>query len=213
MSRVHEVTQGECLSAIAYRHGFTDWRTIYNDPANANFRKHRPNPNIIFPGDEIVIPDRKLDSCSAAAGQRHRFRRHGTKARLRLALQINGEPLAGHAYELKFSDMILKGTTTSDGRLDEGVPIELKRATLLIGTYEIALAISHLDPMDGTGKSSLSGVQARLCNLGYGPGPIDGIHGPRTRSAIIAFQRDRKLQETGDLNDAGKSELSTAYGC
>ncbi len=35
----------------------------------------------------------------------------------------------------------------------------------------------------------LTGVQYRLNALGFGAGPVDGIMGPRTRKAVIAFQR------------------------
>jgi hypothetical protein len=35
----------------------------------------------------------------------------------------------------------------------------------------------------------LTGVQYRLNALGFGAGPVDGIMGPRTKKAVIAFQR------------------------
>lgn len=42
-------------------------------------------------------------------------------------------------------------------------------------------------------KHDIIKVQARLRSLGYEPGPIDGIMGPHTESAIIAFKRSRGL--------------------
>jgi hypothetical protein len=35
----------------------------------------------------------------------------------------------------------------------------------------------------------LTGVQYRLNALGFGAGPVDGINGPRTKKAVLAFQR------------------------
>ena len=67
------VTQGECLSSIARRFGITDWRTIYNHPENAEFRRRRPNPNILYPGDEIYAPPRELRNEPCSTGQRHSF--------------------------------------------------------------------------------------------------------------------------------------------
>lgn len=39
-------------------------------------------------------------------------------------------------------------------------------------------------------------VQARLAELGFEPGPVDGILGPRTESAIIAFKRSLGYRAT-----------------
>lgn len=40
-------------------------------------------------------------------------------------------------------------------------------------------------------------IQAALIELGYDPGPVDGIWGPRTRAAVKAFQRDAGLVADG----------------
>lgn len=44
MSHVHVVKQGECLTRIAARYGFGDYRVIYDHPANTEFKRKRPNP-------------------------------------------------------------------------------------------------------------------------------------------------------------------------
>jgi hypothetical protein len=65
------VRGGDTLTAIATRFGFTSWRDIYHHPDNAPFRKKRPNPDKIFPGDVLVIPGRPVDSSLLpAAGHR-----------------------------------------------------------------------------------------------------------------------------------------------
>ena len=43
-------------------------------------------------------------------------------------------------------------------------------------------------------------AQACLTYLGYPPGPVDGFLGPRTRAAVIAFQRARKYHVTGKMS-------------
>jgi len=43
-------------------------------------------------------------------------------------------------------------------------------------------------------------AQMRLRELGYSAGGIDGYMGPRTASAIRAFQKDNKMYITGNLN-------------
>ncbi|MEL1133639.1 glycosyl hydrolase family 18 protein [Desulfitobacterium sp. THU1] len=49
----------------------------------------------------------------------------------------------------------------------------------------------------GSRGSDVSEVQARLSELGYLPGPIDGIFGVRTEAAVKQFQRDRGLIPDG----------------
>ncbi len=53
---------------------------------------------------------------------------------------------------------------------------------------------------------SVRSAQERLKAAGYDPGPVDGILGPRTRSALTRFQRDRKLDASGRI-DAATSDL------
>lgn len=44
-------------------------------------------------------------------------------------------------------------------------------------------------------------AQVSLFYLGFNPGPIDGILGPRTRAALIAYQKKRGIPVTGRLDD------------
>ena len=51
-------------------------------------------------------------------------------------------------------------------------------------------------------------VQQRLLELGYDPGPVDGIAGPQTRTALGAFQKDRGLRPTGRMDSPTREALS-----
>jgi hypothetical protein len=53
---LYVVRSGDTLTRIARQHGIADWRHIYHAPENADFRRKRPNPDRIFPGDHLVIP-------------------------------------------------------------------------------------------------------------------------------------------------------------
>ena len=44
-------------------------------------------------------------------------------------------------------------------------------------------------------------VQQALNDRGYEAGPVDGVPGPKTRSAISAFQKDSGLPETGKIDE------------
>ena len=43
---IYTVNPGECLTKIAADHGFGDFKMIYDHPANAEFRKLRPDPHV-----------------------------------------------------------------------------------------------------------------------------------------------------------------------
>lgn len=44
--------------------------------------------------------------------------------------------------------------------------------------------------------------QQKLYELGYNPGPIDGVAGNRYQDALLLFQKESGLLETGNLNEA-----------
>lgn len=56
---------------------------------------------------------------------------------------------------------------------------------------------------------SLKNVQRRLMDLGYTPGPFDGVMGPKTAAAIRAFQRDAGLAVDGIVGPKTRAALQT----
>lgn len=50
------VKPGDNLTVIARRFGLASWRELYNHPRNADFKRKRPNPNLIHPGDKLYVP-------------------------------------------------------------------------------------------------------------------------------------------------------------
>jgi TPR repeat protein len=50
-------------------------------------------------------------------------------------------------------------------------------------------------------------AQDRLTALGFAPGPVDGVLGPRMRTALQQFQRSQRLPVTGELDDATERAL------
>jgi hypothetical protein len=74
-----------------------------------------------------------------------------------------------------------------------GVSLTLALATLL----SVGAANANAEPLSG---DDVRGVQQTLHNIGYRPGKIDGVMGPRTRSAIRQYQQDNNLPLTGRLD-------------
>lgn len=54
---------------------------------------------------------------------------------------------------------------------------------------------------------ALRTAQAALLYLGIDPGPIDGFRGSRTRSALMQFQQQSGLRETGELDHDTERKL------
>ncbi|MCB1719100.1 MAG: murein L,D-transpeptidase [Candidatus Competibacteraceae bacterium] len=55
----------------------------------------------------------------------------------------------------------------------------------------------------------ISHVQQRLLELGFAPGPVDGIAGPAFHDALIAFQKLNNLPRDGQLSEAVQAALAT----
>ena len=68
------------------------------------------------------------------------------------------------------------------------VDVNASRAHLKFGPFTRDIDIGHLNPLKSAPDHGISGIQARLDNLGFYPGPIDGILGTKTAAAIKRFQ-------------------------
>ncbi len=55
-------------------------------------------------------------------------------------------------------------------------------------------------------------LQKKLTELGYNPGPINGIWGTKTRGALKDFQRDSRLLITGKLDQETKKKIGIFAG-
>jgi hypothetical protein len=56
--------------------------------------------------------------------------------------------------------------------------------------------------------SSVADAQNALNGKGYDAGPADGVMGPNTRAAIMKFQADNGLPQTGSLDQATRDALN-----
>ena len=202
--RRHEIQQGECISSLGFEYGFRP-EAIWQTPENAALRARRSSGFVLEPGDVVTIPELRPKSVTAEAGRRHTFRRRGIPAYLRLDLRdAHGAPQAKVNYILEVDGVFRKGRTDGDGRLEEPIPPNAQRAVLRFpetGTaYELPLG--YLDPV-----STVSGVQARLNNLGYLCGEVNGEWREECRKALARFQNAEGLPGTGAADDATRARL------
>lgn len=205
----HRVSEGECIYSIAARHGL-HWETVWNDPENEALKALRKDPNLLHPSDEVFVRELEVNEPSCATEKRHRFRKKGVLANLRVRILLNGEPRVSEEWKAIVDGCLLTGKTDGKGVLKLRVPprVPAVEVTLQSG-YSITLQVRHLDPI-----GTVSGVQGRLSNLGYDPGPIDNIRGPLTISAIKRFQADHPpLAVDGIAGPKTCARLKEVYGC
>jgi peptidoglycan hydrolase-like protein with peptidoglycan-binding domain len=56
-------------------------------------------------------------------------------------------------------------------------------------------------------RAQVRNAQQALRDKGHDPGPIDGVAGPRTRSAVRDFQKAQGITPTGRLDEATMAKL------
>jgi N-acetylmuramoyl-L-alanine amidase len=210
MPTPYAVQQGDCLSSIGKQFGM-NWKTIWNDGHNADLKSLRKDPNVLYPGDQLIIPDLNPRTENGASGQRHKFVRKGVPAKLKIRVQLlaagKAKQLSGEQYELHVDGKTSKGSLDGSGMLTLSIPPDASSAYLRVRGRSIPLTLGTLDPVD-----TVSGQQARLNQLGYNCGDVDGIAGPKTEAAMRRFQKDAGLGETGDADAATISQLKQQYG-
>ncbi len=158
------------------------------------------------------MPDLRLKDESAGTENKHRFKRKGVPSKLCLVLKRNGKPRAHLPYLLDVDGQRFSGQTNAQGRLEHPLIPNAKQAQLLIretGKPEetIVLQLGHLDPIE-----EVSGVQARLKNLGFYGGEVNGQLDKETTEAIVAFQKTSGLPETGRIDQQLRDNLQMEFG-
>jgi hypothetical protein len=199
------VQQGDSIPSIAVENGFF-WETIWNHGENAQLKAKRTSPNQLFPGDEVFVPELRRKTESRPVDARHRFKRKGVPAKLRVQLMRLDEPRKNEPYVLDIDGTMIRGTTDGNGKIEQYMPPNAKSVSINLqgGKEVIKLRIGHLDPID-----EISGVQQRLNNLGFNAGSEDGELDDQTRSALKTFQQKHGLDPSGEIDDSTRAKLKS----
>jgi putative peptidoglycan binding protein len=148
-------------------------------------------------------------------GKEHKFEKKILKAKFRVELQaVDGKPLADKKYKLSLDNhKPVEGTTDSSAVIECDISPQPTRGTLTVWvesdpekTVEWSLNLGSLDPID-----TLTGVQARLTNLGFKCGSINGKLDEKTREAITQFQIVYALTVTGEPDKATREKLVAVH--
>jgi hypothetical protein len=214
MSGYYKVQQGDHLSSIAKAFGFSDYNTIWNDPNNADLKAQRVNPNVLYPGDSLYIPERATTQYPRPTDQKHQFVKNLPPLSLVLVLEdLYEKPIANAACTLQVGSTTSNVTTDGTGKLQQTIQPDQHDGLLIIqdpqtpfqGT-QIPIKIGNMDPVE-----EVSGQVARLNNLGYFPG--DGTDAVALESAIEEFQCDNSLTVDGVCGPQTQAKLKQVHGC
>ena len=231
MGKTHFVAQGEYLAKIARAYGFADFHTIWDAPENKDLKEKRKNPNILYPGDKLVIPDKEIREESRATEKKHKFELQGEKLKLRIQLlDFKNKPVEGHKCTLIVEGKPKEFQTGSDGMLEEEIAPDQGAGKVqdrgkpdpnqpFQAPLEIPLRIGHLDPVD-----KVPGQIARLNNLGYNAGEVPEHtltddeeeklpKSPQFLSAVEEFQCDFGLKVDGICGKNTQEKLVKVHGC
>jgi hypothetical protein len=210
----HTVEDGDWLSKIAQWYGFHEWQPIWNHGNNSELKSTR-DPNVCYPGDQIYIPELTENEKSKGTDATHPFVVKAVPDDLTIILlddKDKGRKSVAYAYNLKATDFG-KGNTGADGKTTTKVPKQHDPANFRVGTVVVKLKIGGLNPMDkSVPDKGVSGVQARLNNLGLRAGAEDGILGDRTKRSITLFQKLEKITVDGSITDELIAKLKAKHG-
>ncbi len=195
MGKTVVVKPGDTLSSLAARHGFADFRTVFDDPGNAALKSLRKNPHTLVPGDEVFIPDREDRQESAPTDTRTTFvaQIQGLFLRVKV-LDFDNRKLDSDAVCL----LSTTGTPQElnpdgDGIVESPIRRDLEKAELRVAEKELKfdLLIGQLQDIN-----TLAGQRARLNNLGYFAGFMeDDVE--QFRWGAEEFNKDKKVQPMG----------------
>jgi len=198
-TRTYTVRQGDCISSIAEQEGLF-WQTLWD--ANPKLKRKRRDANALRPGDEVLIPERRRSEEPGSTAARHRFKKKGVPAKLRLIVEQDDVPIRNERYVLTVDGRNIDGQTDDSGFLEQVISPTARQARLEIAGLVYELQLGGMDPIE-----EMSGIQTRLQNLGFYHGEIDGAAGAGTVQAIADFQSFSGLDATGKLDEATREKL------
>jgi len=216
----YSVKKGDYLAKIAKAHGHPDWRTIWNHPDNASLKAERGNPNVLYAGDVLMIPEIDTKQVPAAVDQRHSFQVARQPLKLALSLaNLHRKPVAGASCKLIVDGREETITTDANGRFERPIAHDASVGSLQFDSGQagvidltVPFRIGHLDPV-----TTAEGQCQRLNNLGYFAGPFDERDAAENAalllSAIEEFQCDQALQVDGQCGPATQARLKQIHGC
>jgi hypothetical protein len=133
----------------------------------------------------------------------------------RLVLMLedgDGRPVANTPYTLEVGGETRELITSPDGRVDEEIPLDARRAVLRYLDREWTLRVGYLDPVaDSDTAPDLQGAISRLRNLAHGLDDGCPVEDDAARAAMASFSHREKRKCETDLAARERRELRAKH--
>lgn len=199
----------EWLEKIAYNLHF-DVQKAWDDAGNKTLRDNHPDHNLLCKGHILEVPEVQQKEVDGATDTTHKFKVKGkATAKLNLKLEHHVDSPLEEEYELEIGGETFKGTSTK-GEIKHEIPISSDVGVLRLTkrNVELTVHVGDLNELEPWAKKQCKtkGAQARLNNLAFNSGSVDGIIGRRTRRATKNYQEWADTYSPG--NGLAEAELS-----
>jgi len=205
------ICQGDYLLKLAHQFGF-DPDVVWNDDENAQLRQLRPNPNILFAGDILYIPDEAgapPRALNVTTGSTNTFVTNPPTVTLTVC--FSDAPFASKAYSVQELPELAGLTTDGNGVLTFTAPVTLETATVVFTdpAATFAFQVGNIDPID-----TLSGIFQRLQNLGFIDieTAFDPTNRALLRAALYAFKTAQAPSSSAPPSAPSSSPPSSPSG-
>jgi hypothetical protein len=215
MPTQRKVRPGEHLTGIVDGLGLANVHTILSQPANESLRK-RPHPEILNPGEILVVPDLEPLKFTLATGKRHKLTIERPKAKLRATFTtFHGEPSGATNAEITPENKPTLNISLDAGKLETKIAPACTQALIKVKSpvdnkpdIHWHLRLGYLVRPEGD-----EGALARLRNLGYYRVVVSEADLRERRAAIEEFQCDQGLALSGALDEDTKAKIEEVHGC
>ena len=214
---VYQIVSGDTLSSLAERFQFLHFATIWNAEDNAALRDARESPHVLFPGDTIVLPDRRPREMTIPTDAKRRL----VVFREELHVKVRVRDLNGDEVALDGALAFIDGEPTDASIAGDAIDVTLPRrdaqvVSLQLGDASWDFRVGELVPIREAG-----GTEGRLENLALGAfGSLDPeIFDPDDPDALEArslalelFQESVGRSPSGDDRDGTLDDLKDQAG-
>lgn len=211
MPTTYTARLGDCIGSLARRHGFADYKTLYDDGANAELKGRRPNANELAEGDVVTVPDKAAKEQDVGTAATHQFKVKVLSTLLRVVVQDDaGAALGDKKYKLTVGAQVFEARTPGDGKIEHPIEADAMSATLELWLKEgdgIEGFLFDLQLGSLEHESKDRACQARLMNLGFECGSLGGTLDDPTRDALRGFQKGNAMTVSGTFDEPTRGKL------